>query len=102
VTKIPGVTGFLGDDGGEGTPTPLAESEIRDILGAIEDKGAKPKAVITHKVNDQVKVTEGPFANFIGTVQEIDEERGQLKVLVSIFGRMTGVVLDASQVESVS
>jgi transcriptional antiterminator NusG len=102
VTKIPGVTAFLGDDMGEGKPTPLAESEIADILGALEDGGAKPKAVITHKVNDQVKVTEGPFANFIGTVQEIDEERGQLKVMVSIFGRMTGVLLDAGQVESVS
>jgi transcriptional antiterminator NusG len=102
VTKIPGVTTFLGDDMGEGKPTPLAEEDIQNLLGAIEEKGQKPKATINNKVGDQVKVTEGGFANFIGVVEEIDEDRGQLKVRVSIFGRMTSVTLEASQVEAVS
>lgn len=98
VQKIPGVSSFLGD---AGKPTPLPQSEVDSLLGNIEEKQDRPRTVITHKVNDQVKVIEGPFANFIGTVQEVDQEKGHLKVLVSIFGRPTSVELDVLQVEAV-
>jgi len=98
VQKIQGVSSFLGD---AGKPTPLPQSEVDGLLGSIEERPDRPRTVITHKVNDQVKVIEGPFANFIGTVQEVDQEKGHLKVLVSIFGRPTSVELDVLQVEAV-
>lgn len=100
VQKIPGVANFLGDGG---KPAPLPAGEIDGLLGNMEDKPeAKARPLITYKVHDQVKVIEGPFANFIGTVQEVDAEKGHLKVMVSIFGRPTAVELDVLQVEGVS
>jgi len=98
ITKIPGVAGFLGD----GTrPTPLDDEEINRILNLIQEKSEKPKPQIRYHVGEQVKVIEGPFANFIGEVNEIDEEKSKLKVMVSIFGRQTSVELDVLQVEAV-
>lgn len=99
VQKIPGVSSFLGGEGGK--PSPLPQSEVSSLLDSIEERADRPKAVITYKVNDQVKVIEGPFANFIGTVEQVDQEKGKLKVMVSIFGRPTSVELDVLQVESV-
>lgn len=98
ITKIPGVSGFLGD----GTkPTPLDDREVEHILEIVHQKSEKPKPQIRYRVGEQVKVIEGPFANFIGEVNEIDEEKSKLKVMVSIFGRQTSVELDVLQVEGV-
>jgi transcriptional antiterminator NusG len=98
VQKIPGVSAFLGDGN---KPSPLPATEVTSLLDSIEERADRPKAVITYKVNDQVKVIEGPFGNFIGTVEQVDPEKGKLKVMVSIFGRPTSVELDVLQVEAV-
>lgn len=98
VQKIPGVSGFLGDGA---KPTALAQNEVETILDTIEERSDRHKATISYRVTDQVKVIEGPFANFIGTVEHVDQEKGKLKVAVSIFGRPTSVELDVLQVEGV-
>jgi len=98
ITKIPGVSGFLPP----GThPTPLDENEVNHILDIVQEKTEKPKPQIRYRVGEQVKVIEGPLANFVGEVNEIDEEKSKLKVMVSIFGRQTSVELDVLQVEVV-
>src|SRR5690606_17508349 len=99
VQKIQGVSSFLGGEFGS-PPTALSQSEVDELLGSIEERPDKPKAVITYRVNDQVKVIEGPFANFVGTVEQVDQEKSKLKVMVSIFGRPTSVELDVLQVEN--
>lgn len=91
-----GVLDFLGGE----TPTPLSDEEIKGILQDLESK--KQKVTQKHKfdVGDHVKITDGVFVNFIGTVQEVFHEKGRLSVLVSIFGRDTRVDdLEFSQVE---
>jgi transcriptional antiterminator NusG len=100
VRNTPGVTGFVGPSGAK--PTPLSRKEVEDILGvetaegpAVEKK-AKPK--IDHEVGEQVRVVTGPFADFNGTISEIDIDRSKLKVLVNIFGRETPVELEFGQV----
>ena len=100
VRNTPGVTGFVGPSGAK--PTPLSRKEVEDILGvetaegpAVEKK-AKPK--IDHEVGAQVRVVTGPFADFNGTISEIDVDRSKLKVLVNIFGRETPVELEFGQV----
>ncbi|MBM3659939.1 MAG: transcription termination/antitermination protein NusG [Actinobacteria bacterium] len=100
VRNTPGVTGFVGPSGAK--PTPLSRKEVEDILGvetaegpAVEKK-AKPK--IDHEVGEQVRVVTGPFADFNGTISEIDVDRSKLKVLVNIFGRETPVELEFGQV----
>lgn len=99
VQKIQGVSSFLGGEYGS-PPTALTQLEIDDLLGSIEERPDKPKTIISYQVNDQVKVIEGPFANFVGTVENVDQEKGKLKVMVSIFGRPTSVELDVLQVEN--
>lgn len=98
ITKIPGVSGFLGDGS---HPIPLDQSEVDHILDIVQEKSEKPKPQIRYRIGEQVKVIEGPFANFVGEVNEIDEEKSKLKVMVSIFGRQTSVELDVLQVEGV-
>jgi len=99
IVKIPGVSGFLPHDSTK--PTPLDDSEVTQILNTVQEKSEKPKPQIRFRVGEQVKVIEGPFANFVGEVNEIDEEKSKLKVMVSIFGRQTSVELDVLQVEGV-
>lgn len=98
IKKISGVTGFVGDGV---NPSPLAEDEVSRLLNIAEDKAEKPKPEIRFRKGEQVKVIEGPFANFTGTVDDVDEEKSKLKVMVSIFGRPTAVELDVLQVEGV-
>lgn len=93
VRTTPGVTGFVG----MGTkPTPISEKEVTAILRFMKLKA--PKYKTTFSVGEAVKIIDGPFAEFLGTVENIDEEKGKVKVLVSIFGRETPVELDFLQV----
>lgn len=98
VKNTPGVVGFLGGD----SPTALTDREVEEILRDLEDK--KQKVTQKHKfeVGDNVKITDGVFVNFTGTVTEVFHDKGRLSVLVSIFGRDTRVDdLEFSQVEEV-
>ena len=97
IKKINGVSGFVGDGN---KPIPLTQAEVDNLLNVSEEKVEKPKAEIRFHKGEQVKVIDGPFANFIGTVDDIDTERARLKVMVSIFGRPTAVELGVLQVEA--
>jgi transcriptional antiterminator NusG len=97
IAALSSVTGFVPDSN---APTPVSQDEVDRLIGKIEGTEEKPKAEIKYEKGDTVKVKEGPFANFLGTVDEVDKEKGKLKVLVSIFGRPTPVELDVLQVEN--
>lgn len=99
IEEIKGVASIAGAGDSK---TPLSDDEIVNIRGLVDDKKDKPRAEIKHQLGDQVKVVEGPFANFVGTIDSIDYEKAKLRVLVSIFGRSTPVELDVLQVESTS
>ena len=89
------VTGFLG---GRERPTPLTEEEAAQILNRMEAGKLKPKPKFFFETGDEIRVIDGPFANFNGTVDEVNPEKGKIRVLVSIFGRSTPVELDFVQV----
>ncbi|MBD3367550.1 MAG: transcription termination/antitermination factor NusG [Candidatus Eisenbacteria bacterium] len=97
VTNTPGVSAFIGTTSG---PQPLEQSDIDRILGRIEKKPSKERPEIPYQVGDQVRVIDGPFTGFSGLIDEVDAERGKVKVMVSIFGRATPVELDFLQVEA--
>jgi transcriptional antiterminator NusG len=96
VRNTPNVTGFIGLGT---TPTPVDPAEIEMLKKRMGV--AEPKYKMDVKQNDPIKITDGPFKNFDGKVQEIDEERGKVKVLVSLFGRETPVELDFLQIKKV-
>jgi len=89
------VSGFLG---GRDKPTPLSEEEANKILNRMEAGKQKPQPKFFFETGDDVRVIDGPFTNFNGTVEEVNPEKGKIKVLVSIFGRSTPVELDFVQV----
>jgi len=99
VKNTPKVTGFLGSGL---RPMPVSEREVARIIGAIEEGVERPKPTITFDVGETVRVIDGPFASFNGSVEHVDEERARLRVTVSIFGRATPVELEYSQVEKAS
>jgi len=99
VKNTPKVTGFLGSGS---KPMPVTEREVARIIGAIEEGVERPKPTITFEIGETVRVTDGPFASFNGSVEQVDEERARLRVTVSIFGRATPVELEYGQVEKVS
>ncbi|MDD2391236.1 MAG: transcription termination/antitermination protein NusG [Desulfobacterales bacterium] len=89
------VTGFLG---GKNKPAPISDSEAEHILKRMEAGKLKPKPKFFFETGDEIRVIDGPFTNFNGTVEEVNQEKGKIKVLVSIFGRSTPVELDFVQV----
>jgi len=100
IKNTPKVTGFLGN---AGKPQPISEAEAARILHSEAPVvGVKQKAKANFDIGDQVRVLEGPFASFNGLVEEIDFDRGRVKVGVSIFGRATPVELEFEQVEKTS
>ena len=99
VKNTPKVTGFLG--GGGNKPQPITETEAMRLLKQVTEGADRPRPGITFEIGEQVRVSDGPFNSFNGVVEEIDEDRSRLKVLVSIFGRSTPVELEFTQVEKV-
>ena len=96
VKNTPKVTGFLGS----GTkPLPVPQKQIDEILHQVQEGVERPKPTIMFEIGEAVRVVDGPFASFNGTVEEVDEETARLKVAVSIFGRATPVELEYAQVE---
>lgn len=96
VRTTPGITGFVGTGN---KPTPLSTGEVSNIQKFVA--APAPRFKTKFSVGEAVKITDGPFADFLGTIHEMDEEKGKVKVLVSIFGRETPVELDFLQIQKV-
>jgi transcription termination/antitermination protein NusG len=98
VKNTPRVTGFVG---GGNAPVPLSADEVNSILYRQASSAERPRPKMTFEKNDSVRIVDGPFANFSGKVDEVNAERGTLRVMVTIFGRATPVELEFLQVEKV-
>ena len=98
VKETPRVTGFVG---GGNHPVPLTADEVNSILYRQANAGERPKPKLTFEKNETVRITDGPFTNFSGKVEEINSEKNTLRVMVTIFGRSTPVELDFEQVEKI-
>jgi transcription termination/antitermination protein NusG len=96
VKNTPRVTGFVG---GGNSPVPLSADEVNQILYRQASSAERPRPKMTFEKNDSVRIIDGPFANFSGKVDEVNAERGTLRVMVTIFGRATPVELEFLQVE---
>jgi len=99
VKSTPRVTGFVGT---ANDPTPLSEEEVNQIVYRVNVGKDKPRIKVKFEKNETVRITDGPFASFNGTVDEVNEDRETLKVMVTIFGRATPVELEFRQVEKVA
>lgn len=97
VENAPGVLSFVGPKGSN--PIPLKQNEIKRIFGEVEMKEGREFLTTSYKVGDSVKVIAGPFIDFTGNIEEVNDEKQKVKVVVSIFGRPTSVELDCFQVE---
>ena len=95
INSINRVTGFLGP---HGRPMPMRDAEVEAILGRVQEGEEAPRTLINFEIGEKVKVNDGPFEDFDGLVEEVDEENQRLKVTVSIFGRATPVELEYTQV----
>ncbi|MBI2570250.1 MAG: transcription termination/antitermination factor NusG [Candidatus Schekmanbacteria bacterium] len=97
VKNTPKVTGFVGTN----KPSALRESEVKSILQQMESSGSRPQAETKFRRGDRVRITDGPFANFVGVIDEANSDKNTLRVMVTIFGRSTPVELDFVQAEPV-
>lgn len=98
VKETPKITGFVGDSR---NPAPITAAEVKNLLQQMEGGAQRPRPSVQFEQGDAVKVVDGPFAEFNGTVDEVKADKGKLRVLISIFGRNTPVELDFVQVEKV-
>jgi transcriptional antiterminator NusG len=96
VKETPKITGFVGD---AKEPSPLSLEEVQRITNQVEEGSASPRSKISFEQGETVKVTDGPFAEFSGTVEEVKADKQKIKVSINIFGRATPVELDFMQVE---
>ena len=95
INSINRVTGFLGP---QGRPMPMRDAEVNQILNRVQEGEDSPRTLIHFEIGERVKVNDGPFEDFDGMVEEVDEDNQRLKVTVSIFGRETPVELELTQV----
>ena len=98
VKNTPGVQGFVG---ARTRPIPLSEEEVAEILNQTKEAKTKPVPKILFEQGEAVRIKEGPFKNFSGTIEETNMEKGKIKVMISIFGRPTPVELEAWQIEKI-
>jgi len=98
IRETPGVGDFIGS---HGKPEPMAQEEVDRLLGQVTTSTEKPKLKIEFTVGDKVKIKEGPFENYDGTVTEVDSKKGVLKVTINVFNRPTPVELGYWQVEGI-
>jgi len=92
------VTGFLG---GGSEPVPLSEGEVKTIMDQIKGESARPKPKFSFEKGENIRVIDGPFLNFNGVVEDVNHDKGKVRVMVSIFGRATPVELEFPQIERV-
>lgn len=98
VKNTPKITGFVGD---RLKPVPVPESEVQKMTNRIAEGQVKPRPRVSFQEGENVRVVDGPFSNFNGVVEDVNPDKGKVKVLVSIFGRSTPVELDFIQVEKI-
>jgi len=98
VKDTPKITGFIGD---KLKPQPVPPSEVEKMTNRIEEGEVRPRPRVSFETGENVRVVDGPFANFNGVVEEVNLDKGKVKVAVSIFGRTTGVEFDFVQVEKI-
>jgi transcriptional antiterminator NusG len=98
VKETPKISGFVGN---ATDPSPISEDEVNRIVNQVEEGASSPRAKMNFEQGETVKVVDGPFTDFNGTIEEVKPDKGKVKVLISIFGRATPVELDFIQVEKV-
>jgi len=98
VKDTPKVTGFVGS---KTEPVAIPDEEAQKIINQMQEGIAKPKPKIQFELGDKVQVTDGPFTNFTGTVDEVRADKGKVKVMISVFGRPTPVELEFTQLEKI-
>ena len=96
VKKVPGISGFVGPSG---HPVKITKKEVQEIFKHIQGRASHARPALEFEVGETVRIVKGPFAEFVGKIEEIDEEKGKLKLMVDIFGRSTPLEVEFTEVE---